>query len=54
LFWLGELVEFGETVEIFKRPRIKRTEEISAFCQATGAFERLLMAKVAISIHPLR
>lgn len=27
LFWLGELVEFGETPEIFTRPKIKRTED---------------------------
>lgn len=27
LFWLGELVEFGETPQIFTRPRVKRTED---------------------------
>jgi phosphate transport system ATP-binding protein len=27
LFWLGELVEFGETTQIFSRPRQKRTED---------------------------
>jgi phosphate transport system ATP-binding protein len=27
LFWLGELVEFGDTAEIFTRPSIKRTED---------------------------
>jgi phosphate transport system ATP-binding protein len=27
LFWLGELVEFGDTPQIFTRPRIKRTED---------------------------
>jgi phosphate transport system ATP-binding protein len=27
LFWLGELVEFGDTPQIFTRPRVKRTEE---------------------------
>jgi len=27
LFWLGELVEFGETAQIFTRPREQRTED---------------------------
>ncbi len=26
LFWLGELVEFGETAKIFTRPEEERTE----------------------------
>ncbi len=26
LFWLGELIEFGETAQIFTRPRERRTE----------------------------
>jgi phosphate transport system ATP-binding protein len=27
LFWLGELVEFGETPQIFTRPNVQRTED---------------------------
>jgi len=27
LFWLGELVEFGPTDEIFTRPKQQRTED---------------------------
>jgi phosphate transport system ATP-binding protein len=27
LFWLGELVEFGETGKIFTRPEMSRTED---------------------------
>jgi phosphate transport system ATP-binding protein len=27
LFWLGELVEFGETNQIFTRPTQQRTED---------------------------
>ena len=27
LFWLGELVEFGETNQIFTRPNVQRTED---------------------------
>jgi len=27
LFWLGELVEFGETNRIFTRPKETRTED---------------------------
>jgi len=27
LFWLGELVEFGDTDQIFTRPRQQRTED---------------------------
>lgn len=27
LFWLGELVEFGNTDQIFTRPRQQRTED---------------------------
>jgi phosphate transport system ATP-binding protein len=27
LFWLGELIEFGDTARIFTHPRLKRTED---------------------------